>query len=301
MVRRKAFTLVELLVVISIIAMLLAILMPALSRARDQARLMTCLANVKQLGLLLGLYQADNSNRVPVMLNVWATNYAPPSGTNLSVALRKYADIKLPSDLNPTKKYWGRSSYIEGFREYYTKYLPTYFVCPLNRIQPEVSANGEWWQDSGKITVLGARLQTYKLKGFMESYVTHLWDKKKGDVIYDFSKSKTDGIREYGVLNWWNASTCRKIKGDYMPGNYYSELGSVAWSKNELDMTDASCLADATAFYCGAGEFIGSAGTSTTTAIFNRGSHKKGGAGGTNALFGDLHANWVKGTRIGDR
>lgn len=55
-----AFTLIELLVAISIIALLIAILLPTLSSARDSARSISCLSNLKQQGLGLNIYLADN-------------------------------------------------------------------------------------------------------------------------------------------------------------------------------------------------------------------------------------------------
>jgi prepilin-type processing-associated H-X9-DG protein/prepilin-type N-terminal cleavage/methylation domain-containing protein len=63
--KKKAFTLVELLVVVGIIALLIAILMPALRKARTQAIALQCQSNLRQIGMALYNYATDNHDYIP--------------------------------------------------------------------------------------------------------------------------------------------------------------------------------------------------------------------------------------------
>lgn len=72
--KRNGFTLVELLVVISIIALLLSILMPSLSKAREQARMVIDKANLKQIGLCYAMYVGENKGSFEDGINWAATD-----------------------------------------------------------------------------------------------------------------------------------------------------------------------------------------------------------------------------------
>jgi prepilin-type N-terminal cleavage/methylation domain-containing protein len=129
-VRRRAFTLVELLVVIGIIAILVAILMPALGRARDQANRVKCMNNLRNILQGIVMYSAENKQALPY--TNWGGNYHKPDrGTDPRGTAGWLYD-------NPTWDAWTPSStdpdysYLEGGQVYRLLKNREIFKCPLH-------------------------------------------------------------------------------------------------------------------------------------------------------------------------
>ncbi|MHC4325868.1 MAG: type II secretion system protein [Planctomycetota bacterium] len=101
MKKQKAFTLIELLVVIAMIAVLMAILMPALRAAKSQARKVVCMAHVKQLVMTVKLYITDHDGKTHDSPNngLWDNAWQSPS-------------VKQQYGPNDNYAYWG-IAYIE--------------------------------------------------------------------------------------------------------------------------------------------------------------------------------------------
>jgi prepilin-type N-terminal cleavage/methylation domain-containing protein/prepilin-type processing-associated H-X9-DG protein len=78
--RFAAFTLVELLVVIGIIAVLLAILLPSLSRAREQAKAVQCLSNLRQMGTAITMFSSEHKGFLP---KAWFNDRPRPGSSEL--------------------------------------------------------------------------------------------------------------------------------------------------------------------------------------------------------------------------
>jgi prepilin-type N-terminal cleavage/methylation domain-containing protein/prepilin-type processing-associated H-X9-DG protein len=79
--RRPGFTLIELLVVIAIIAILAAMLLPALAKAKAKAKTTQCLSNMKQLQLCYVMYIGDSNDSVPVNVNSSTTSTSTNTGS----------------------------------------------------------------------------------------------------------------------------------------------------------------------------------------------------------------------------
>ena len=107
--RRESFTLIELLIVVAIIAILAGMLLPALNKAREKSRAISCCGNLKEIGRCIEYYLDDNKDRYPYFYGVASGGPAWSRLLQGKIRNTKVSDVPLPfwycpSDTDPRLK-----------------------------------------------------------------------------------------------------------------------------------------------------------------------------------------------------
>ena len=164
----KGFTLVELLVVIGIIALLISVLLPALSKARQQASLVQCESNMRQIGQAIVMYSGDNQGRLPY--GFWGGGTGSTGESVWSVLIQPYIS-KAGSTFADNYNTRGLQSAIRklflcpdapgGIPDLNTNTYTQYVCHP--RLMPWIPSSAGWVGPDNPDPVIGQNLQSYKL------------------------------------------------------------------------------------------------------------------------------------------
>ncbi len=220
--RKRGFTLVELLVVIAIIALLVSILLPALSRAKESAQAVKCVVNQRQMGMIWLMYTERNDEELYIYKSGWPQLWWLP----IIEHENGYVDVLACPSMD---RYGFFDSYEADFDYPGSHRGGSRFYAPEG-VSSARSPNGQYWIDFG-----------YGYSMAIKKDFNNLWNFK--------SPSRTGLQAEVGSFYWWNYDngeigywfSDRHKEGDHSEADVYGTTpggGYVLFMDGHVDMVE---------------------------------------------------------------
>jgi len=238
---RSGFTLIELLTVIAIIASLAAILLPALSGARERSRGISCMNNTRQLTLAWQLYADDHESLLPYNLVMEGTSYR----TNLNWVNNVMDWSVVNSDPSKSSDNTNLATITEASLGAYVANVTAIYRCPSDHaLSTEQSAAG--WSgrirsysmnamvgNAGSASIGGGNINNPGYRQFFRStQIPHPVD------IFIFLDEHPDSIGDgyfinrdaYASNTGWGATTVTPVEWRNLPGSYHNRSAAFSFA-----------------------------------------------------------------------